>query len=1440
MPLTTFILAPVVSAAQLPKAAFVPNPAFGVVGSVVKLDGRLSSDPDQKPLLYTWRFVSVPIGSQVQGEGFRTLDTDSDTNSPSQVSFSPDIVGQYVLGLKVSNGVFESEEVTQNITIRAILIPHGQGIIPDGKFIWSFIRDVWSQVEGREFFETLWSALIQIVGGELLKLYQVDFNKSIRDVQDRYQRRWLSYEPKLLLDNIAHSPNPLTFYLGNHCTGENASTINLGLEGQAIILSEDEIVVVLGTRLQNVSGETFTVLFSIGGANNGSYQLQGLNGTRTGYKLVSPDLDPVNDRIAEDLQWKFPIGSVHWELVGTTGSTSTEFATLYTERTPLEDSLLPFFSHPGGGGGSAGDIKKGDVIHYPTGPNAGFYRIIEKAGSFVTVDHAPPSFSTDLSIPLSKVYRPVGFKVTQPAQAATNTFSVPYTPGANDISVLAPGRLVVVNGQAHIIVRSIVDMNQLVPSVIVTVDGDDLLAGLRNLTWRAPATAISTSQEFEDLGLATGDLLGVDVVLKGSDLVSTIVGQVVGVRGNAFGLVFTDGALAAGEVPTIPIKTIQKVATDFGVDGIAVAQDGSLLLTGTAKTFFDIINSGQFKRKYWNIPLTPDSIISVNPDFQIRPSFVIRNRLLPVDADLRSVPTLQEWIVQPTISERNGKLFQVVRGKEFEVSHRPVVLTENLEYIVDDEFAFVGQMIINTGSDVITADDADFADRSMAAGDEFIIEHPLTLAGTYIIKKVLSNNEVQLNRPVPAYVLGPFATAKVNLKRKKKGHFLRFVPGQFTAQNPAPDRLWAEVSFFDNDPNIENNFGILVGLKKETLELVSRDINYRQAVSGLMFAFTSGSEMDSVRLGAQILLGLPFAEHKGIIRSIEEDYRLDVNGVPILGRLLIEDLDSTGKALGTLRIYTYPIDLVSALAGVDINPATGKTYVVGDTVELFAPLSKGVEIIDYVSNPLDSNFSAAAQLQKYHTVRLRANDNIFSLDELALVSDFLRKITPSYIAFTLSMASEFADVVNIQDLLFEALRTGEDTFVDNASLRIAPTLMYNSRSADGLRQMIWEQTQWIRRVGSDLVTTSGTSGVNLCHVTSAAGGFINPKVNEVFQSPLTTTQDKLVVISGQSVGIYDIANVVSDTDLEVSCPAFGFPAETGIRFMIVRPVSESQASGNVACTSGSPTMTWTSSDGPLRVNGVAPGDWIVIANGLVSYLHLIKEVKESVLGNGNWNTLTVTPNAAFTSGSAVTRVFRPPLFSELTLDFTGAGTNIATISSGGNLQAALEIGDELILDTPDKRRFTILDPLYNRATNQIYVTPVLSAGPHNNTTILKKGRPESAIGWDHVEKYDPIDALEVAVVETQSLAACTAASALVTLQVERTTAPTSGPVAWDPQAAGVRPGDLLTLTSGANGAVDVGYGPGVYPIVAVSSTNVQLSKTLGSTESDSWKIVRRR
>ena len=1411
--LLTFTSGTVVEEKNIPTALVVASPQFGVLGSVVKLDGRSSSDPDDLPLTFTWSFVSVPIGSKVEGEGFRTLDPDMDV-----VSFSPDLVGEYVVGLTVSNGLFSSQQVLTSISIRALLVPHGRGIIPDGKFIWSYIRDIWTQVEGREWFETLWSALIQLTGNELLKLYQADFNKSIRDIQDLYQRRWLSYEPKLALVE-----SDLTFFLGNHMVGSDASTGSIGVTGLAIIFGPNELIVYSGNITPNVAGEQVQIQTSQAPSNIGSFTIESLNPSRSGYRLLGNPLNPVPDLIAEDVPIVFAFQSTNWNIAGGGGNNLALSMAEYGS--PL-DYLLPLFNEISAG--SIGLIRVGDIIHYPTGPNAGFYRIVEKSGTFLVVDKKPPSFSdvTTANAHKADIYRPVSINIPQPDEALSDTVTVEYSSARKDLATIAPGRLLVVGGQAFTILRTSFDVNQRVPLAVVTTTEKLVTSGLKSQYWRIPHTLVSESQNFEELGVSTGDLMIVDVVREDLQTTTEIVAQVVGVDQFRLGFVLTDEPVLDGEVPPIPNKTFLDLSTRFGLPEIIKQQDGSLFFTSTVKEIFDYISSGKFQREYWNTELDNSTVFTAGGfSFTLHPRAIYRNRLVPVDEDLRSIPVLQEFIVQPTTIEKGGKFFQVHKGQEFELKNKPAVLGENFDYIIDSEFALDGELTFRSGTNVIEADDADFVDRGVGAGDLFIIDEPLTLEGQYLIQSVENKERLTLARDVPLYVLSEIVTAKVRIQRKREGHFLRFVPGTFTANRPAPARLWAEVSFFDNSETIENNFGILVALSKADLDNVSTNINYRQAVAGLMFAFTKGSSIDRVRLGAQILLGLPFTEHRGIIRSIEENYRLNIEGEPVVGRILIEDVDSTGQALGTQRVYTYPVDLESELAGIETNPATEKPYAVGDTVDIFQPLVKGVVIDDYISNPLDpASFSSNAFLQQYHTIRVRINDNIFGLEELDLVSSFLKKITPSYIAYAVVMTSEFVDFVAIDDRLIQAIKSGDTILVDNASFSIPPALMFDSRTMGNVFQMRFEEGVYtVRRTGNNLTTAADST-----LVTVPGGGITDPKSNEDFEAPLTKAGDELFIFSGPNMGgPYLIGSVPNDTQALCTdgAPTVGFQTAINQRYAILRKITSKLLTGTAATTSGDNTVALSGPPTPaLRTNGVAPGDWIVISDGVTAWRYTIRLVKEGTPGTKVWDRVEVVPAPAATASGLSYTIYRPTFFEAPSLDSweVESDGNAVLVDYPPELGALCDVGDELLLDEDAQRKYMVLHHF------PLYTTPPLPSGIHSGVRLVKKNRPATTIAFDHVEKYDPTDVLEMALVETANDANCTNGSDQVSFST------------YDPTELLARPGDFLVLTSGGNSTVDVGHGPGVYPIRKVTLAGVFLTGALTASGPAAWKILRRR
>ena len=1505
MTLLTFSSGSSVYERKVPIANPMADPAYGVVGSVVKLSGQASTDPETQEgksgsdantvfgtstlsaasgnftgadvgrviridgpdsgsykidaivslstisvlqlsgggvsffgstvrdwriddsLSYVWRFISIPIGSRVTTEDFRILDLDN-----SLVSFSPDIVGEYVVGLVVSNGVLDSVEATTRISIRAILVPHGRGLVPDGKFIWSYIRDVWQEVANKEVFETFWSALIQICGAELLKLYQSDFNKSIRDIQDLYQRRWMAYEPKLDLIEA-----DCEFYFGS-CAGSGGSTRNLALNGLAIILSNDEVIVVQGSVLPDTYGATFTITAdSMETGNVGPYPVQGTNLANIGYDLaLSPPAvvgpNPVPGRILSGVAWIFTFQSTTWTL---NSAVPFDYARALSEAPPPVDWLTQLFGNIVGFAG-AGLIRVGDVIHYPAGLNAGFYRIVSKSGSFVVVDHAPAGAS-EIAGTLSNVYRPVEFSLT-PAialPATGSSFSLPYDSDC-DVSKIAPGRVISIGSQAYTILRAFIDTKQATPVVIIITDGGAVLVGQVGMYWRVADTLVSKTQNFEELGVTAGDFIEFDITNDNANLISKVKAQVVGVDRFRLSFVLTTEFIEPGVVPTIPNETYLTLAEDFGISGVTVNQDGSLTFSGSAAAIIAVLSSKGFQRQYWNVALTSSTDFNLlGGVFHVHPKFIIRNSRIPVEETLKSVPVLQDWIVQPTVVQHDSKSFQVKSGIEFEIKRTPVSLIENSDFLVDNEVAFSGNMTFTSGTDLLVSETGHFVSRGLKSGDVVEIEDPSTLAGTYYILSVLANNTLKLSSVIPLYVLSAEVTARLIIRRRSVGRFIRPTSGVFSAANPAPYRLWAEVSLFDNRPSIEDNFGILVGLTKADLEAVSTDISYRQAVSGLMFAYTRGSAISKIRLGAQILLGLPFAEHRGIIRSIEEDYRLDDLGNPVLGRLLIEDIDAAGKALGTLRVYTFPIDPISVLAGLDVNPSTGKLYAVGDIAEAFSALSKGVEVSDYLTRP-ETSTSGKDLIRQFHTAHLIANDSIFDIKELGLLSDFLKRITPSYVHLVIATLSEFGDDVSVQDTSHRKIQFNEnDTpIIDQVSLRIPAIPKYDLRTTVGFRPYFWDAgPAWVRITKESALSTIYPTSV----ATFAAGGFVIPTSGE---GPVVKAGDVLVIPYGPNAGSYPIT-IVTNTTLTVSgLPLSGFQTETQSFLVLRYPTGEIRRGTGDSNGAGKLTV-----EVGLQADGVAVGDILVTQDG---YRAVVTDVGPHALRPDGMSPV-VGSVAALVAGELMVlpvlpafvgkgyRVYRESFvespYGADTGNLHSTGTAYDTFSNP-YLRALLEVGDEVQVQDVALTRLTVLDPV------NLVFTPVLAVGTYSVKVCKRVGVPAS-LGWDHTAKFAPQDMADISLWETQSLATVPGFPGtpnVVALQEERTS-----PIATPPVAANVslaKPGDFLVLTTGANAGVDVGYGPGVYPIKSVASPNVTVTTNLTSGAASAWKILRRR
>jgi len=225
------------------------------------------------------------------------------------------------------------------------------------------------------------------------------------------------------------------------------------------------------------------------------------------------------------------------------------------------------------------------------------------------------------------------------------------------------------------------------------------------------------------------------------------------------------------------------------------------------------------------------------------------------------------------------------------------------------------------------------------------------------------------------------------LERFRNAPCIRFIvgtPDVWQGVNP-PKRLWAETTYLDNRPMIEANFGIPAGFTLDDFTKIATNLDYLSAVRGLWFSYFNGPTLFNLRAGVQILLGLPFAEEKGIIEEIRTDFSLTT------GRILVRDAKNTE----VVRSYSFPASL-----DLEVSPVTGVIYAVGDTVEQFAPLVEGTEVIDYVKDPkwIEGyvNQGTKFEVEKFFQFLVRVDSAAFNLSALLFAQTFIRRIKPTY------------------------------------------------------------------------------------------------------------------------------------------------------------------------------------------------------------------------------------------------------------------------------------------------------------------------------------------------------------------------------------------------------------------------------------------------------------
>lgn len=1312
---------------DVPVAIVLPADQEVVVGAIVKLDGRSSIDPNGSGLTYSWSFSQVPIGSQVETFGFSNFEDDS-----SIVGFAPDITGTYKIQLIVNDGSLDSEPTEGVVDVRVILVPNHQGYVPDASFIWNYLSDFWTQVPDRKRFETFWSAAIQVTAGEMLKLYQYQYNKSIRDIQETVQKKWISFSPSLAIDRTT-----VSFILSDDTAGTNAETF--------VVDSTSGIPTTDQPSYSNV------VIIP---AEDGSF-------TRTsfGSTVALGRLLQLENRSYTLARANTAFRSLNYGVDGATSGTLTFTGSQFTA----------------------------DMV-------GATLRILGPSLSTLLGDYVIETYVSPTEVTVEEIHP----GTTWPGGTAITYTILPAEPESSSFFA----------------------------------DQEQVPAGQSAQNWRFSSTLISSDIDFEEEGVSPGDTMEVEVTRLDLRVLSTFFIQIVSVDRNRVGFVMNLEDLVAGEAAEGLTEDIQvTLAADLIVPGLSTADDGaSLTYSLQALAVKETVESIAFKRQYFEQELTHEDEINVGPfSITIRPIRIIRNRKMLIADDFISIPILQEYVKQPDIVDDDGDLYLVMHGVKTPVSRRPFLLSENLDYIIDDESTITGSAIVVAGNDEITITNGDLIDRSVQEGDTIEV----TLGNTTQVFDIRRVTSAETLRVFPTPTTGTTAGLFV-LTRRISGKYLRFIENTFSKSSPAPTRLWSEISYLDNGEAIEGNFGVLVGVRREDLERVGSGIPYKSAVAGLMYALSNGPTISNLTLSAQILIGLPFAQNAGVIKEINPAFRKREDGSPLYGRILVEGRDRFNQPTGVTNIYFYPegrqifdetneiwVAAVPDFSGIALNPDTGVEYTIGDAVTQFAPLSKGVRIQEYLTDPnwvdlLVAQGNIASQIQKYHAFQVVVNSDFVTSVDVDLTAQFMKKVKAHYVRLVSALLKSLEDTVDIEDVL--SFGRGQ-AFFDGSDLGTPTAAMFDSLDENEAYFSLDGVFYTRLHIGTDLVTTLGSASV-----TSADAGFIEARApqNESWVSPKVRPGDLLTISVGSNAGSYTIDSVTDDGTLVLTgAGTSNFESLEDQRFLIHRPVQNPIFAGQVIIENLGDVVDVREANGDpgsIDTAGVSVGDYLVFADistdlsTITSRRYIISEVnpddfeptirlkdlpveasgtytgwiiREGLLTNGHVSPYGET-HTFITDTTA-----GQPYINFLNSGFVGfeRSLNIALIRPGSEIEIA-GYPYVVLKNEPEN--------------NRVLVTPTPSVTATTSSGVVVRLRPDMAstpLPMDILDRM-PGDMLEL---ELQGQLS----------EAVNTTGTLNDVIlggAYTTTELGIRPGDYFLILEGPDSLVDVGHGPGAFVV----------------------------
>lgn len=639
---------------------------------------------------------------------------------------------------------------------------------------------------------------------------------------------------------------------------------------------------------------------------------------------------------------------------------------------------------------------------------------------------------------------------------------------------------------------------------LAVVSQSEIPEGLVNANWRVPHLLHVPGLDLEAEGVRAGDVVVFEVSRADIGLTTEIQAQVVGSDGERLGFEFTLNELdpSVNEGSGASVVESGGVTTVSGLQNIRPTSVGGYIevLNGDNPGTYRILEVIGDDAVVLDHPLA-SGVDAGNPNIQ----WIERGKTGGnIDREIFKKVVQDLRIVPPTASSDD-----VAAAVETLIRYVPVAVNLSTRPFSRFGITFRARRILHH--------------TSVRVSDE--------LVSAPVLQEAIADPPVVLRE---------------NLDYVLDGGYLTFVEGLFGPRSQAPDTLWAEYVILDNSATVERNFGRLVNLLRDDLTKKRTRVPYLSAVKGLFFAFTNGPKVANMRLGLQILLGLPFAEERCVILEVQKNFTTDTNGT-VLDRVLVEDLDENNRKTGYRRVYFYP-----NAVGLELNPATRAPYKAGDLLPRFAPISKGVEVSDYIKDPLWWKRALyGLEILKYFTFKVTVAGEVFDSNDVQFALEFINAIKPKYTRVVTTALSTLSDDIKATDSVtgrvllkfyddpwgLEATRRSNDMNQQGAVLWNVGSYPFSTRTVELLRDVTTWNDSGVVKVTSETGWDSSLLR-GRAHDSAVLSGFdegrLPPQEGDIF-----------CILAGQSgsselaPGLYEIESVIDDYNLVLGWQASG-------------------------------------------------------------------------------------------------------------------------------------------------------------------------------------------------------------------------------------------------------------------------------------------------------------